>query len=239
MEFLSASGQSVPVQVKRRKVTRYLKLTLGFQNQIIASAPWHSSDRSILKFVEKQRDWIEARLVEAPKVCTLLEWFEAHPFISASGEMMEVRVSSKTSGNSDYCFEQGGAVLVFRLRVSSEAELRKIVRMFAKDALICRVFYHARRLGLEFGALSVRDQVSRWGSCSARRGISLNWRLVLLPSELQDYVILHELAHLTEMNHSAEFWKLLDKYDAKRVTHEEELSKIGAKYMRIARSIAQ
>jgi predicted metal-dependent hydrolase len=237
MDFLTASGQSVPVEVKRRKGARHLKLTLGFQNQILASAPWHSSDQGILKFVEKQREWIEARLAEAPKACTILEWFEESPFITASGDRMEVKISRKDSGHSDYSFELGGAVLVFRLRESSEVELRKIVRKFAKDALTCRVYYHAKRLGLEFSTLTVRDQVSRWGSCSARRGISLNWRLVLLPAALQDYIILHELAHLSEMNHSAKFWSLLDQYDPKRVAHEVELSEIGSKYMRIARGI--
>lgn len=237
MEFLTASGQSVPVEVKRRKGTRHLKLTLGFQNQILASAPWHSSDRSILKFVEGQRDWLEARLAEAPKACTLMEWFEESPFITASGDQMEVKIAAKESGYSDYRFKEGGAVLVFRLRGQSEAELRKIVRTFAKDALACRVYYHAKRLGLEFGTLTVRDQVSRWGSCSARRGISLNWRLLLLPSALQDYIILHELAHLSEMNHSAKFWSLLDQYDPKRIAHERELSAIGSKFMRIARGI--
>lgn len=236
MEFLTASGRSVPVEVKRRKGARHLKLTLGFRNQILASAPWHSTDRSIFKFIEKQRAWVESRIAEAPKACDLLEWFEEHPFITASGDRMEVSITTKESGRADYRFERGGAVLVFRLRERSDEALRKVVRGFAKDALTCRVFYHAKRLGLKFSTLTVRDQVSRWGSCSARRGISLNWRLILLQPELQDYVILHELAHLSEMNHGPHFWCLLDWYDPERVAHEQELSAISPQLMRVARS---
>ena len=110
------------------------------------------------------------------------------------------------------------------------------VLTFAKDSLVCRVSYHSKRLGLKFGSLSVRDQSSRWGSCSARRGISLNWRLLLLSPALQDYIILHELAHLSEMNHSKRFWSLLDHYDPLRVVHEAELDQISAKLMRVGRS---
>ena len=95
--------------------------------------------------------------------------------------------------------------------------------------------YHAKRLGLHYRVLSVRDQSSRWGSCSAGRGISLNWRLVLLRPELQDYVILHELAHLTEMNHGKVFWALLDQYDPDRIRHERAIDKVSAELMRVAR----
>jgi predicted metal-dependent hydrolase len=97
------------------------------------------------------------------------------------------------------------------------------------------VAYHAKRFGLSYSVLSVRDQSSRWGSCSARRGISLNWRLILLQPELQDYIILHELAHLTEMNHGKGFWALLDIYDPNRITHEANIDKTSAELMRVAR----
>jgi predicted metal-dependent hydrolase len=59
--------------------------------------------------------------------------------------------------------------------------------------------------------VAIRDQRSRWGSCSPRRDISLNWRLVMMPAEVRDYVLLHELAHLRVPNHSRRFWRLLDE----------------------------
>ena len=65
--------------------------------------------------------------------------------------------------------------------------------------------------------------------------MSLNWRLILLPPELQDYVILHELAHLTEMNHSARFWALLERYDPQRAEHEAALDALSARLMRVGR----
>lgn len=225
----------MPVEIRRRKGTRHLRLTLGHQNQIVASVPWHTGDRGVAKFVEKQKVWLEAQLSKAPQVYTLSDWLAAHPQITASGDIFGLRIEQTERRKADYRFDQGGAVLVLRLPEVDEASLLQLLRRFAKDALICRVAYHAKRWGITYGALSVRDQSSRWGSCSARRGISLNWRLVLLSPELQDYIILHELAHLTEMNHGQRFWALLDSYDPDRVSLEAELDTISAELMRVAR----
>jgi predicted metal-dependent hydrolase len=64
-------------------------------------------------------------------------------------------------------------------------------------------------LGFPLGRISVRDQRTKWGACSARGNVSINWRLALAPPEILDYVIFHELCHLRELNHSREFWTLL------------------------------
>lgn len=236
MEFLSASGLAVPVEIRRRKGTRHLRLSLGQQNQIVASVPWHTGDRSVAKFIDTQRAWLDSQLSAAPKVHSLSDWLESHPQLSASGDEFALRIEPSTKRLADYCFVEDGSVLVLRLPKVGEAALRQLVRRFAKDALTCRVAYQAKRLGLEYSALSVRDQFSRWGSCSARRSISLNWRLVLIRPALQDYIILHELAHLTEMNHSRRFWALLDRYDCSRSKHEAELDSISSELMRVARA---
>lgn len=236
MDFTLESGQVVPVEIRRRKGTRYLRLSLGHQNQIVASAPWHTSDRGVAKFVEKQRSWLELQLQRAPEVYSLGQWLAKHSRLTASGDVFELRIEASMRRKADYTFDEGGAVIVLRLPEIEEGALRQLVRRFAKDALSCRVAYHAKALGLSYSALSVRDQSSRWGSCSVRRGISLNWRLVLLQPELQDYIILHELAHLTEMNHGKRFWALLDRYDPHRVAHEAALNAVGAELMRVARS---
>lgn len=237
MEFLTGSGKSIPIQVKRRKGTRHLRLRIRHCNEILLSAPWHSSDRAIVRFIQKQRDWLEAGLAEAPRVVTLSEWFDRHPLVSAGGEMVQMSIVVRESVPSSYCLDPQKDRLTVYLRGQSEWELYTITRRWAKDTLTDRTHYHAKRLGLEFQALTVRDQVSRWGSCSERGRLSLNWRLVLLPSELQEYVILHELAHLSEMNHGPRFRHLLDQYDPQRVVHEKHLSAIGSQIMGVGRSL--
>ena len=81
----------------------------------------------------------------------------------------------------------------------------------AKEHLPQRLKMFAAKYGFSYGAVSLRDSHSRWGSCSGRKNISLSIYLQLLPTHLADYVILHELCHTVEMNHSASFWALMDK----------------------------
>ena len=236
MNFTTTDGASVPVNIRRRKGTKHLRLSIGQNNQIIASVPWHTSYLRVANFIDDQSQWLEEQISSAPKVYTLMQWLTQEPHLTASGDIFDVRVELSKRRVADYVFDQGGAVLVLRLPLVDEYYLRALVGRFAKDSLGCRVAYHTKRLGLKYESLSIRDQSSRWGSCSARRSISLNWRLVLLSPALQDYLILHELAHLSEMNHSVRFWTLLDYYDPLRVVHEAELDQISAKLMRVGRS---
>ena len=76
----------------------------------------------------------------------------------------------------------------------------------AQAALSERVQWHAENLGLRPRRVTIRDQVSRWGSCSSARVLSFSWRLILAPAFVLDYVAAHEVAHLKEMNHGPRFW---------------------------------
>lgn len=86
------------------------------------------------------------------------------------------------------------------------------IRKFSEMYLASRVEHWAKVTGLNFNNLRIKDLKSKWGSCSSLRNINLNWQLVLLSEHLIDYVIVHELMHLREMNHSARFWNWVGKY---------------------------
>ncbi|MGJ8638257.1 MAG: M48 family metallopeptidase [Opitutaceae bacterium] len=239
MQFELSDGSSVPVELRRRKGNRYLRLRIGRQNQVVLSAPLQCSEKDVLAFAEKNRSWIEKQLAKAPQQRTLSDWFAEHPYLSVNGDLIAVRIERVSDSiYLNYKFEVDGSELVLLIPEevdSFERCVLQLVRHFAKDALDSRVAYHAERLDLRYTKLGVRDQSSRWGSCSESGSISLNWRLILLAPELQDYVILHELAHLTEMNHSTRFWALLDRYDPARKAHEVQINQLAAEVMRVGR----
>lgn len=87
--------------------------------------------------------------------------------------------------------------------------LKKRYRDKARARFESRVAYYHKITGVRYTSVTVRDQKTRWGSCSSRGTLSFNYRLIFAPPEILDYVVVHELCHLTHMNHSADFWNMV------------------------------
>ena len=95
-----------------------------------------------------------------------------------------------------------------QIPISEEVRREGIER--AKRIFPERTAYFAKRMGVDYGRITIREQKTRWGSCSSKGNLNFNWKLVLLDPELLDYVVVHELAHRREMNHSKNFWKIVE-----------------------------
>lgn len=80
----------------------------------------------------------------------------------------------------------------------------------AKELFPQRVAYYAEVMHISYGRIAIREQKTRWGSCSSKGNLNFNWKLILMPPDLLDYVVVHELAHRIEMNHSEKFWKVVE-----------------------------
>ncbi len=109
----------------------------------------------------------------------------------------------------------------------SEAEARRAVR----ELVAMVIDDEASALRVEPKRVQIRDQRSRWGSCSTTGTLSFNWRLVLAPFEVLDYVVVHELCHMREPNHSGRFWKLVEGRRPDWRTHRDWLDRHGPELM--------
>ncbi len=101
----------------------------------------------------------------------------------------------------------------------TEEEIQKLAEK-ALEVIPKRVAYYAKQMGVTYGRITIRNQKTRWGSCSSKGNLNFNCMLMLLPPEIQDYVVVHELCHRKEMNHSSRFWaeveKVLPDYQTRR-----------------------
>jgi len=94
-------------------------------------------------------------------------------------------------------------------------EIRKKIGQFyrrmARETILERLEYFKTRLGVKYAQVRIKEQKTRWGSCSGKGNLNFNWKLVMAPSDIIDYVVVHELCHLIHMNHSRNFWNLVER----------------------------
>jgi predicted metal-dependent hydrolase len=108
-----------------------------------------------------------------------------------------------------------------------ETMIERFIKNTAEKYLIPRTHQLAETMGIEFKRITLKQQKSRWGSCSSQGNLNFNWRLVHYPTPVIDYVIIHELAHRQEMNHSSAFWSIVKRYDPAFAQHRGWLKRNG------------
>ena len=111
--------------------------------------------------------------------------------------------------------------------VLSETERKKLAETAAK-VIPEKAAYFAEKMGVSYGRITIRSQRTRWGSCSAQGNLNFNCLLMRMPQDVQDYVVIHELCHRKEMNHSADFWAEVEKYCPDYKLHRKWLKENGA-----------
>ena len=199
--------KDITVQLKRMPYRRTLGLTLQLNGQIHVTAPKQTSLENITSFLDSHTDWIDSRLAK------FRELREANPekqFVDGEefplfGRNVVLRLRDVKRA------ELEGDELIVPLAAASEA-----VSDFYKEQgcriLRERLAVFSKRMGLVPSSVRLASQKTRWGSCSHQGRVSLNWRLAFAPLEVIDYVVAHELAHLTHFDHSPAFWELVESF---------------------------
>lgn len=199
-----------PVRVRRhRRARRYTLRIQTATREVILTIPPRGTLKDAREFAQKHGGWIAARLNRLPK---------ATPF--AHGVVMPVRgvphriahcpgirgtVWTEADSNGERLLCVAGAAPHVGRRIGD------FLRREARRDLEAASLRFATELGLTVRRVVVRDQSSRWGSCSTTGVLSFSWRLILAPGAVLSYLAAHEVAHLIEMNHSAKFWRLVHR----------------------------
>ena len=207
--MLLVNGREVPVALVRSRRARRYVLRLRADGLARLTIPRSGSVAEAWRFAQRHTGWLEQQLdYLSTRPVRPKEWL-AGSEILFRGELVkiETRVNGAGSvvrfGSESFTLEN----LVADLRHAIEKHLRAL----AVQELPARTHEFAALHGLSVRRVTIRGQRSRWGSCSVNGVISLNWRLVQTPLFVRDYIILHELMHLRQMNHSARFWNEVER----------------------------
>lgn len=188
----------------QRTNRKTLCIVIKPDKRIIVKAPLWVSQKQIDEFIKEKSKWIEkhiSNLITTPK----------HQYINEEnflylGNKITLKLESVTKCSLRENF------LIAPIKNNS-IEIKKCIIKFyknnSKNFIFNRLVFFSKKYGLPFNKFSLSSAKTRWGSCSNQNNIRINFKLIMAPIEIIDYVILHELTHTVHKNHSKEFWKYL------------------------------
>lgn len=237
-------GRKYPYRIVQSD-RRTMALQVTKTGEVIVRMPWSLPLQAGHELAQKNRSWIYPHLEkirEASNKHELFHWSEG-ALVLLFGKERILRVVPDF-GNRGFWVKDTQEELIltgpiedhdgFKGESAVKDILKDWYRKEAKRYLVKKAAWWAVKMKVSYGRIAVRDQKTRWGSCSTRGNLNFNWRLVLVPEELADYVVVHELAHRIHMNHSSSFWSVVKKelpdYQLKRRTLKEYEDEIFQKY---------
>jgi predicted metal-dependent hydrolase len=189
------------------------------------AAPLWVSDAVVQRFVATKEDWVQKHLYQhklARRDFPTPRYVEGD-MLPLQGTKMLLKV--RDSGTKNGAVFVKNVLTIYTYKKSAKDSVRDWYKGYARAVIDKRLRYWSNMMELEYNTWRLKDNSSNWGSCSSRKNINLNWRLIMAPPHIIDYVIIHELAHLKHMDHSVRFWGLVAEYDPRYETHRTWLAR--------------
>lgn len=208
--------KTIAYTLKRSSRARLIWLNIKQKTGLVVTIPHYYHLKFLPDYLRTNSEWILRNL---DKYCSQIQdspAVNALPTntISYLGKYITVMQERNISGPTALKLKQNN--LIISLNSTSDNlslnELEHWYRIQASRLIQAKVKKYSQLMGLDYNRVVIRDQKSRWGSCSCRRNLNFSWRLIMAPESVLDYVIIHELCHLKEMSHSKSFWNLVASY---------------------------
>jgi predicted metal-dependent hydrolase len=222
---------SIPYRIRRSDRARRARIVVDADGVEVV-VPRRMALRHVEPFVAEKQRWIERTLEryeaarrEAPGA--VLADGGSVPYL---GERLELDLRVEPGRTRPHVARRGDRLIVKVARggpIAIADALERWYRKRAREEVAMRLDYATARAGTSWRRLSIRGQRTRWASCSEDGAMSFNWRLLLAPEEILDYVVEHEVAHLEVLDHSPRFWRLLARRAPDYREHERWLHRNG------------
>lgn len=211
------------------KNKKNLSMKLNSKGELVVYAPTDISIEYIEKILNSKEKWITTNINKIEKSKINNNYSKIHFLGNEFTSKIEL------SNVDNIYFEKD--ILIIKSRNLDDTYIENLLsnwyKMQANIIVKDRVDKLAAKCSLFPTKSIIRNQKTRWGSCNSKKEIRLNWRLILMPYYVMDYIIIHELCHLKYMNHSKDFWSLVEKYDTNYKLAEIWLKENGFNIMRI------
>lgn len=218
------------VLFKKSLKAKNLRITVKPFKNVVVSMPRGLSIKQAQNFVLQKQDWILKNFEKMREYEGKQNIFDESSIFRTREHELRINQHSQQSfkvrvknGFIDFYYPQNLDIKSDTVQSAIKKAVESALRKEAKDYLPQRVEKLAKEHNLSYNKVFVKNQKSRWGSCSRVNNINLNMHLMRLPDELIDYVILHELAHCTEKNHGKNFWAKLNELTGSAKHYDKEL----------------
>jgi predicted metal-dependent hydrolase len=228
-EQVTLAGRTIPYTLTISQRARQPRLIVAAGTGLRVVTPMGYDRSHLLHFILRRQDWILKhldRFTALPAVPTADAPLPEQ--ITFLGTPHAVRVAIVPGKRATVAHDGQTFAIAVATEATARPALEAWLREAARFAIATQVASRAAEMGLAYGRVAIRDQRTRWGSCSRVGNLNFNWRLVLAPSAVLDYVVVHELAHRVEMNHSTRFWRIVARYCADYGVHRVWLRTQGA-----------
>jgi predicted metal-dependent hydrolase len=218
--------------VVTRKNRKTISIKISESCEIIICAPLNIDDEKVKEIIKDKEEWVAQSLKQIEtKRKENVSFKEGILYLGIRYTLDIHKVKHKTLkiifDNNTFNIYISESLLEKEMDVHLKELLTKWYRVQARRIFQERVNYYSSKLKLSPKRMAIKDQKSRWGSCSSKGNINLNYRLIMAPIEIIDYVIVHELCHLVHLNHSKEFWALVKEISPNYLKYKEWLKNNG------------
>jgi predicted metal-dependent hydrolase len=208
-------GQDLHYILKQGFRINYIRLEIWPDHGLIVIVPPKCEKKYIQDFIKSKKGWIFKKLAQQAERRKMEQERELNheDIIQFLGNDIRITVMPGNHRSDRVSLEND---LLFISPDGSGKSINELVedwyRFQAKLLINEKVELFSKEMGLEYKGFGIRGQKTRWGSCSRKRILSFNWKLMKAPETIIDYVVIHELAHIKEMNHSSKFWDVVSEY---------------------------
>lgn len=184
---------------------------------VVVRVPRYATAAAVERFVGEHQGWIEKHYRAVSERLRQKEAFrwEDGATLLLFGDPVRLTVKMEPAARKISASFQDGVLTVVTPRPDEdiiETIVKNWYRVMAKRYIGQRVQEYAKLMNVSYNRISIREQSTRWGSCSAKGNLNFNWKLLYMPPRVLDYVVVHELAHRFEMNHSERFWAVVARF---------------------------